>query len=85
MDINTEKAFLNKLEAKVRELELDKAKQEQSLKLAEEKLSETHKKLADLGINPEDLMTIIAQKETEATALKTKINEILDKITPVGI
>lgn len=77
MDLQKEREFLNKVNEKMRQLELDKAKTEERKKLNDAAVKECENKMQELGCTPDTIQGIIDTKTAKAEEIKAKINAVL--------
>lgn len=77
MDLKLEKKYIEDIDKKIRNLELEKVKLEQQKLYTENAINETLNKMKELGHTPETIDSGIKEMEGNITKLKTKINSIL--------
>ena len=77
MDLKLEKKYIEEIDAKVRELELEKVRLEQQKIYAETAITETLNKMKELGYTPDTIGEGISKMESDIKTLKSKINSIL--------
>lgn len=77
MDLKLEKRYIEEIDKKVRNLELEKVKLEQQKIYTEKAIDETLAKMQELGFTPDTIDDGISTMESNILALKTKINTIL--------
>lgn len=78
LDIQKEKAFIQEVDKKTRDLELEKAKLEQNKTIIEEQLNQIIQKMESLGCTPDNIDLKIQENESKIQALKTKMENILN-------
>jgi chromosome segregation ATPase len=78
INIQEAKQFLNNVDTQTRNLEMEKVKLEQQQEYATKALADNETKIKELGCTPETLPTEIETMSTSATALRTKIESILE-------
>lgn len=77
MDLKLEKQYIEEIDKKVRNLELEKVKLEQQKLYTEKAIDETLTKMEELGYTPDTINDGIKEMESNITKLKSKINSIL--------
>lgn len=82
MNLQAEKKYIQDVEKRVRELELEKVKLEQQREYAEKSINDNLKKMEELGFTPETIDEGIEKLYNNIESLKSKINTILN-IEPV--
>lgn len=78
LDIQKEKAFIQEVDKKTRNLELEKAKLEQSKGIVEDQLRQITEKMDTLGCTPDNIDSKIEENVKKIEALKTKMENILN-------
>lgn len=78
IDIQKEKAFIQEVDKKTRDLELEKAKLEQNRVMVEEQMAQIIQKMESLGCNPDNIDEKLNESEDKIQALKTKMENILN-------
>lgn len=78
MNIQAEKQFIQSVDKKVRELEIEKARLEQSRENAQKKINETLELMSQKGYTPDNISEGIAVLKEDVTKLKQKITAILN-------
>lgn len=81
IDIANERAFIQEVDKKTRELELEKAKLEQNRTIVGEQLKQVSEKMASMGCGPENIDEMIQDKVNKITSLKAKMQSILEPQT----
>lgn len=77
MNIDLEKKYIQDIEKKVRNLEIEKVKLEQQKEYTEKAIQESLNKMKELGYTPETIGQGIQKLENNIAKLKSKINSIL--------
>ena len=72
MDLKLEKKYIEEIDAKVRELELEKVRLEQQKIYAETAIAETLNKMKELGYTPDTIGEGISKMESDIKTLKSK-------------
>lgn len=78
IDLKEAKQFIDGVDSQTRALELEKVKLDQQKEYAEKALADNEAKMKELGCTPETIATEIETMSTSATALRTKIEGILN-------
>lgn len=81
IDIAKEREFIQEVDRKSRELELEKVKLEQNKKIIEEQLKQVVDKMEQLGCTPDTIDEKISEYETKIVSLKAKMQSILGPST----
>lgn len=77
LDLQSEKKYIQDIEANVRNLELEKVKLEQQREFAQKAMDESLKKMNELGFSPDTIDDGIDKCYDTITTLKSKINKLL--------
>lgn len=81
LDIQKEKAFIQEVDKKTRNLELEKAKLEQSKGMVQDQLRQITEKMDTLGCTPDNIDSKIEESVKKIETLKAKMESILSPKT----
>lgn len=80
LDLEKERDFLRDIEDKIKQLEIQKATNEERLKRVNEDIVEIDKKLASIGVSRDDIDETIEKLENVVLSLKGSIEKELSLI-----
>lgn len=80
ININEFKAFINKVEGKMREAEIEEAKAQQQLEYAIKNKEEAIEEIKEHGYTPENIVNGINEIEQDIINSTKEIEEILNKL-----
>lgn len=78
INIAEEKKFIQEVDRKTREMELEKAKLEQNKAIVEDQLRQVKEKMNQMGCTPETVSSKIQEHSDKIVALKAKMQSILE-------
>lgn len=82
ININQEKAYIQSIDKKVRDLEMEKVRLEQQKEYTQKSIDENLAKMQELGFTPDTIDAGIEQLSSSITTLKGKIESILNNVSP---